>query len=334
MRSLLKSVLLVLFLCPSVAWSAESPALQPANTANPRGSDLSTSSASGMVTLNRRDQTVEVLVDGKPFTTCHFKGYRKPFFAPLITASGVSITRPLEAPAIKDHPHHKGLWLSLDEVNEHKHWTEAQEIRSEKIEILTAKGNPAELLLENVWLDKEGEPLLRESTKVSIFADRLISYAVTLSPAGNESLTFGDTKEGFFAVRLRDELREKGGSGKIINSLGATGEASTWGQPAPWVDYSGTVQQSGKELAAGIALFDDKSNFRPSRYHVRAYGLFGVSPFGQHDYSNKQLPAAPVTLEKGHSLSLHYGAFIHDGPGRPEVIEQRYQEFLSNEAAR
>ncbi|HEX6983856.1 MAG TPA: DUF6807 family protein, partial [Planctomycetaceae bacterium] len=185
-------------------------------------------------------RTVEITIGGEPFATYRFEGFEKPFLADLRAPGGTVVTRPLDKEAVTDHPHHKGLWASVDEVNGHKHWMGREPIRTEGVEILEAEANPAAFRVRNVWLDGDGQPLLKETTTVRVSADRVVAYDIALSPA-SEAVTFGDTKEGFFAIRLRDELREKGGTGTITNAHGAKGEKEAWGKTAPWVDYSGTV---------------------------------------------------------------------------------------------
>ena len=288
---------------------------------------LAASAANDMVHLKKSDGRVEITIGDKPFATYHFEGFKKPFMIDLRAPNGTIVTRSLEKEAVTDHPHHKGLWLSVDEVNESRHWMEAQLIETKSVEILKAEGDPAKFRVENVWLNDDKKPLLKETTTISVSADRLVSYDVTLTPAEGEAMEIGDTKEGMFAIRLRDDLREKGGSGKIVNANGAKGEKEAWGQTAPWVDYSGTVD--GKTV--GVALFDHPGNIRPSRYHVRAYGLFAVNPFGERDYTNGKNEAKPVHLKLGETLRLRYAAFIHDGDTNSADVAGRYREFVKSQ---
>ncbi|MBA3312279.1 MAG: PmoA family protein [Planctomycetaceae bacterium] len=279
--------------------------------------------ADDTVRLEQVAGTIEITIGGEKFATYHYEGFEKPFMEDLRGPGGVIVTRSLKKEAVTDHPHHKGLWASVDEVNENKHWMEGQPIRVESVEILKAEGDPASFRISNTWLGNDEKPVLKEDTTVHVFADRVVSYDMKLSPAGDEPVTFGDTKEGFFAIRVRDELREKGGTGKIVNSNGAKGESEAWGQTSPWVDYSGSVE--GKPV--GVAIFDHPSNFRPSRYHVRAYGLFAVSPFGESSYTNGKNDARPFTLEKGDTLRLRYAAFIHAGNAGSADVAGRYAAY-------
>lgn len=285
---------------------------------------LLATAAEGAVKLREADGKIEVTIGGEPFAAYHFANdFKKPFFIGLRAPDGTVITRSLEKEAVTDHPHHKGLWASVDEVNEHKHWMEGQPIRVEDLQVLQAEGDATSFRVFNVWLDKDGQPLLRETTTVTVSADCVIAYDIALSPAGDGPIHFGDTKEGFFALRVRDELREKGGNGKITNAHGGRGEAACWGKTAPWVDYSGSVD--GKPV--GVAIFDHPGNFRPSRYHVRAYGLFAVSPFGESAYTNGANKAKPVELKPGESLRLRYAAFFHIGDSAG--VAGRYQKYVA-----
>ena len=280
----------------------------------------------GTVQLQRTDGKIDITIGGEEFATFHFEGYDKPFMEDLRAPSGIVVTRSLKKEAVTDHPHHKGLWASVDEVNKNRHWMEAQAIRTQSLEVLKSEGNPATFKMTNVWLGEDQKPVLREETTVSVTADRVVSYDMTLSPAGDEPVTFEDTKEGFFALRLRDELREKGGTGKITTANGATGEAEAWGKPSPWIDYSGTVE--GKPV--GVAIFDHPSNFRPSRYHVRAYGLFAINPFGESAYTNGKNDARPVTLKKGDTLRLRYAAYVHAGDADAADVAGHYSKFAGS----
>lgn len=282
----------------------------------------------GVVRLERNDGAIEITINGEEFATFHSEGYDKPFIEDLRAPGGIVVTRSLEKEAVTDHPHHKGLWASVDEVNENRHWMEAQPIRTKNVEILKAEGDPASFKMTNIWLGENEKPVLREETTVSISADRVVSYDMQLSPAGDESVTFGDTKEGFFALRLRDELREKGGNGKITTANRATGESEAWGKPSPWVDYSGTVG----DKPVGVAIFDHPSNFRPSRYHVRAYGLFAVNPFGESAYTNGKNDARPFSLKKGDTLRLRYAAYVHAGDADAADVAGRYAKFAGSAA--
>ena len=100
-------------------------------------------------------------------------------------------------PLYYDHPHHKGVWLSVDEVNGIKFWNEDGIIKNKSVKVVNETGNPAVLKTVNHWLDGKGKPLLKEATTISVYANRLMTYNVTFS-ARSEEVEIGDTKEGMF----------------------------------------------------------------------------------------------------------------------------------------
>jgi len=273
------------------------------------------------VKLTRGEAGVTVTIQGMEFTSLRTAASQpKPFFHPVRAADGISVVRPLENP--EDHPHHKGVWCSIDEVNGIKFWAEKGKIVNKSVDLMKPEGNPARLKMVNHWLGNEGQPLLEESVDVWFFANRLMIYDASFRAVGGE-VTFDDTKEGMFGIRVADTLRGKQG-GKILNAEGKVGEKECWGQTSKWVDYSGQVEGQTK----GVSLFDHPGNFRASRFHVRDYGLFTLSPFGQKAYTNGGLPADPYKLATGESARLRYGLFVHDGMVSAAEINQVYGQFL------
>ncbi len=279
--------------------------------------------ADGVVRLTPTTDALEVTIGGKPFTIYnHAKSQKKPYFWPIHDLAGQIITRPLVKPGERiDHPHHRGLWFAVDRVNGIKFWAEGGRIENISVEPIAATGNPARFKVVNHWLDRNKQTVLIETTTISIYANRLIAYDATLT-AGKEPVTFDDTKEGLFGFRMVNSMR--GTAGTITSSDDHHGEKECWGKTFPWVDYDGPV--NGKLV--GVAIFDNPHNFRPSRYHVRGYGLFSISPFGEHDYTNGAKPAAPVDLKPGANLRLQYAIYIHDGDAKAGDVAGVYQKYV------
>ena len=76
-----------------------------------------------------------------------------------------------------------------------------------------------------------------------------------------------------------------------------------------------------------MTIFDHPKSFKKSRYHVRDYGLFTLSPFGDRAYTNGAEPAAPLTLEPGKSVKLHYGLHVRDYAGNTQEAAAAFQRF-------
>ncbi|HEY3965389.1 MAG TPA: PmoA family protein [Planctomycetaceae bacterium] len=278
----------------------------------------------GNVELKQKDNAVDVTIDGKPFTTLQLdKSQPKPYFYPVVAADGAIICRQLENP--EDHPHHKGIWCSIDEVNGIKFWAEKGKIVNHEVSVVSASGNPAKIKVVNHWLGEDGKPVVMETAEYSIFANRLIAYDA-LFTAGEKSVTFDDTKEGMFGMRVANTMRGSAG-GQIVNAEGLKTEKECWGQESKWVDYFGMVD--GKTY--GVTLIDHPLNFRKSRFHVRNYGLFSVSPFGQSAYTNGKLPKNPFsTLEPGKSFRLRYALYIHEGNTEQAGVPAVYESYVKN----
>lgn len=126
-----------------------------------------------------------------------------------------------------------------------------------------------------------------------------------------------------------DELQEQSEAGAtVVNSNGAEGCDACYGHHADWVDYTGEI----KRKIIGVAIFDHPSNFRRSFYHVRNYGLFTVSPFGESAYTadTSKRDAAPVVLERGESLTLRYAMFVHNGDAEEAQVASRYSGYAAS----
>ena len=305
------------------------------------------SAADPTVTLEKHGSEVEIKIGGRPFTTYHFdKSQAKPYFFPVLAEDGTSIVRPLansteekEAKKPKservDHPHHKGIWFAIDEVNGNRFWAEKATIQNVSVELIDSGKNPAKLRAVNHWLGKDGKPVLIETTEVTIHGNRLMEFDFRLT-AGEQKVTFDDTKEGLFGIRVADTICEKPkqkivdrrAGGHIVNAEGKKGMAEAWGLESKWVDYFGPVN----DKTYGVTVFDNPHNFRRSRHHVRDYGLYSVSPFGQSAYTNNKLPPDPFILESGKTARLRYGLFVHNGDQEQGKVAEAYQHYLQTSA--
>jgi hypothetical protein len=279
----------------------------------------------------------------------------KPYLWPLLGPAGAAITRawPMEpAPpgGSKDHPHQKSAWFCHGDVI-----AEGIELK-EKIRgvkgvdfwsegkghgriVCTDVGKPASephhahVVTRNEWRTADGRKILDEKRMIHLY-DRskawLFVFDIDLH-ASVAPITFGDTKEGSFGVRVSDAItadkpggRGKG-KGKIENADGKVGENACWGRPSPWCDYSGPID--GKTV--GIAVFDDPKNTSPACWHVRGYGLMAANPFGRgHSFPALNGRTDLVHLNKGEHLRLRYGLLLHEGDAHSGQVAEAYQMFL------
>lgn len=287
-------------------------------------------------TGSKPDEIV-VDIDGKPFTTFHYGAdANKPFLAPLRSASGKIVTRGFPMENIpgesRDHLHHRGLWFSYDDVNGVKFWENDPSYTKGNIgKIVVRDANlkagtgSSKLHATMEWRDRQGKVLVVEDRDMVFYSDpklRTIDFDITLTaPSG---VTFGDTKEGAFAIRLVDSFTEKKGM-KMVDADGRTGMANVWGKRSNWVDYAAAVD--GEKL--GVAMFDHPQNpNHPTYWHARDYGLFALDPFGQNAFDPK-MDERQTKLGPGEKLRFRWRVVIHPGDAETAHVADLYKEYSS-----
>ena len=293
------------------------------------------------VSFERGDREVSVLLGGRAFTTLHFgDDWDKPFLYPLRTASGLTVSRgyPIEPREgeERDHDWHRGIWYGHGDINGHDFWRELGRDRTGMIVPLadpvlepgsqrgvvemrfgfrTALGELIGSLVQRYAISQP-EDSIRVDADLTFAADR------------GQDLVFGDTEDGGFAMRLGDDFRQDRGA-VLMNSEWLLDTENIWGQPARWVDYSGTAD--GKP--AGVTILDHPSNVRhPSRWHARGYSLCSANPFGLADFTGEENVDGSYVVPEGETLTLRYRVVIHDGEGDPATIERWFGEFASEPA--
>ena len=321
------------------------------------------------VVPNESARRVDILIDGKPFTSYIWPTtLKKPTLFPLRSANGTIVTRgyPLEPRKNErvDHPHHVGLWMNSGDVNGLDFWNNSDAIKPEQQpkmgtvvhrKIVSAKGgaDKGTLVVETDWLKPDGNALLKEHTEFTFQGDaksRTIDRTTTLT-ALNEKVVFKDNKENFFGMRVARELElpyQKAevltdASGKptskpVLDNTGVSGQYTSseglqgdavWGQRARWMMLTGTVTNE----PVTIAMLDNPSNPNfPAFWHARGYGLFAINPLGE-----KVLPGGgkrdfDLTLEPGKSVTFHYRVLILSGTAKAADIEKKYQEFAGQKS--
>lgn len=295
------------------------------------------------LTNNTADKKVEVTVDGKPFTAYIYPGpdqLKKASLYPVRTAEGTLITRgwPMDPrPGERvDHPHHVGVWLNHGDVNGYDFWNSSNAVDRTKHKygdiihtgITTTKSGKgkAELGVTADWISQDGSTLIKEKTNYVFRAsgdERIIDRITTLT--AQEDVTFHDSKEGLFAIRLARQLEHpstkpdmftdangvatkvaalnnEGITGKYQNKEGITGD-DVWGKRSAWCDLEGKI---GNENIS-VAIIDHPSNVGyPAYWHARGYGLYAVNPMGDKEYSSGKQPARNQQLKKGESMTVRY----------------------------
>ena len=294
----------------------------------------------GSADKNKGDNGIEVIpavtgaeirVRGALFTRLQLTGApNKPVFYPLYAPGGKLIVRkwPMEKSAgeTNDHPHHRGLWFTHGAVDGVDYWTEDKGTgyTSGKLIGQISQHDQVCATLDYLgeWRPKQNSASVLTDTRAftvwNTHSGILVDWQIVLKSKKDNSLLFGDTKEGSLGLRVADSMRLAGGDGRILNSNGDK-DGKTWGKRADWVDYSGSVDGQ----TVGITIMDMPDSFRhPTWWHVRDYGLFAANPFGRHDFEKDQPPKAGDYLLKDESLTFHYMLFIHKGNAEQSQVAE------------
>ena len=304
------------------------------------------------VTAEPSKRGVLIKIDGELFTEYLTKAGQSPAMWPILGPTAQPMTRsypvgPLQKGETDDHPHHQSLWFTHDQVNGLDFWKanvndgkgdRGPHIAHREFKEVESLGSTARIVTSNDWMN--GDKRICQDERTILFGtrpnkDRWIDFTITIK-ATDGDVTFGDTKEGTFAVRVADTMRvEAKLGGRIVNSEGQVDEAA-WGQPAKWVDYTGpvavaAVSDAGHKETVGIAILSHPKSFRPiPRWHVRTYGLFAANPFGERDFPNPEAADQGAhTMKHGETLTLRYRALFHRGETDKADIVAAFDEFAT-----
>jgi predicted dehydrogenase len=283
------------------------------------------------------DDKIDVLIGGKHFTSYLYSGQlTKPILFPIRTPSGIVVNRSYPLKEIRgesrDHPHHVGIFFTYDQVNDDGFWNNATSPPQIKhIKVAQMSGDPGMGTLSIVanWVSKDGQVLLDETRSMVFHAaedEYAIDFFIDLT-AQDTNVVFTDTKEGMFAIRVADWLRETE-TGRYLNSNGERTEKNVWGNRARWVRLEG--EREGRTV--GIAIFNhpDSVNY-PTYWHARGYGLFSANPLGQLAFQKGRQKDNPqplnLVLKPGETAHFAFRVVIYEGPRTREELEQQFHQF-------
>jgi hypothetical protein len=280
--------------------------------------------ATAQVKLNSGSDRISVEIGGKPFGDFIYGGNTwKPYFAPLRSATGKIVTRRYPMETVEgethDHNHHRGLWFGHFDVNGFDFWSNDPLNKPnakygrfviKKVNDVKSGKKSGSFTTTFDWNAPDGHTILTEVRTMTFYDDpllRIIDFDTTLTP--KEKVTFGDDKDGLFALRVAAPLQEEKGTGMITNAQGLKTEKQVWGKRSEWCDYTGTLDGE----TVGFAIFDHPGNPGfPTHWHSRGYGLFSLNPFGSKTF-DKNNPPGGMTFPPGEPVRFHYRVVIHPG---------------------
>ena len=284
---------------------------------------------------------VAVVIDGLPVAVYVYggEGVTRPFFCHVRTTSGVQVTRnhpPISGHDLVDHDTmHRGIWMSFGDLNGHDYWRNKAHVKhTEFVELPRGQPHGGSFAVRNHY-QNSGDPSQVASNEVAryTFMVRPNGYLILWDSRfmSDREFTFGDQEEMGLGVRMATALRVgasgigklPAGTGAITNAAGAQGEADVWGRVANWCSYTGAL--AGQSV--GITIFCHPQNFRPSRFHVRGYGLLVANPFGSQAFDEDG--KSVVRVRPGEELRLRFGILVHGTPQelKPDFAAA-YSEYL------
>jgi hypothetical protein len=290
------------------------------------------------VKLTPHAASIDVTMDGKPFTTYHFDEkddpqFARPYFFPVLAADGTPLTLDQGRAPERNHNHHRSLYVAHFDVNGVDHWflrLKDKQPRQRHLAFDKLEGDTIVQRLAWESADRKSDVLNETRTlRFLVLEDgaRGIDLTVALEPVGSQPVVLGDTEEaGFCSLRVAKAMSD---TGTITNAEGKTGEKNTWGKPAKWCDISGKID--GKPY--GVAVLDHPSNPRhPTRWHVRQYGLMCANPFGVHhfDLNNTPKGAGAMTLAPDKTTTFRYRVILHEGDARQARLNDKFEAFVKD----
>lgn len=301
--------------------------------------------ASNKFSVLKHPDRIEIRYQGELVTDFYFAttAWPKPFLWPLRSPSGITVTRFYPLQSIEgehqDHPWHRGIWFGHGAIHGIDFWREPASGDSSyplpvggfvlrSLDRVEAQPESVNVTATYDLVIGSG-PSLGTVVETFVFQRakgcNIVDATIQVAADQGTCLKFGDTEEGTFAMRLREEFREDAGA-VILNDRGAKGSKAVWGKRAKWVDYSATIDGE----AVGIAIFDHPQNYNhPTYWHARGYGLCAANPFGEHDFTGDPSRDGGLTLQAGQALTLKYRVVVHPGDAKAAPLTELYSEFSS-----
>jgi hypothetical protein len=265
--------------------------------------------------------------DEEPLWRYTYSGKPKPFFHPLRTPAGFTLT--LFEPY--DHIWHRGLWFTIKFINGENFWEERDgeefgtQVTPVPPTLTPGADGSVEIAQQLEWTRPNGAGLVfREERRIVHRPLNDESYAldwdVSLTAQANLLLdrTVFTTWGGYGGLTVRGNRNWQ--KTRLLFADGSTSD-----RPTPvlsdWCDLSGSFD-GGKNATGGIAMFDHPDNIRhPSPW----YGSTGLG----HYFNAAFLFNEPLNVASGETLRFRYRVLVHDGVWDADRLNAAYQTYVS-----
>lgn len=286
------------------------------------------------VALKPSDRGLRVEIDGRLFSEYRTTDAQRPYLYPLTGPSGENLARPypMEEGGAKDHPHHRSMWFTHGGVNGVDFWADGKKngtIKHTAFDQIQAAGAVGSFVAKSSWVTAGGKRVMTDERLIRIEAlaggGTVVDWTIKLIASAGD-VTFTDTKEGSFGLRLCSSLSmTENKAAHITTSEGKT-DRQAWGSRAKWVTYHGP---DPKGNAVSVTIFDHPQNLRhPTWWHARDYGLCAANPFGIHDFEQSaDKTKGNHPLPQGQTLTLRYRVLIESGNPVQERLAETFGAF-------
>lgn len=286
---------------------------------------------------------IHILANGEHFTSYLYDTtLMKPVLYPVYSTSQIRVQRQYPLKEVEgenhDHPHHVGIYFTYGadgEVNGNNYWQGQQgktRISHVKVTQKEVQAGKATLGTQSNWVGKEGEIVMVEDRTMEFTtgqSERAINFTFNLK-AQDENVTFGDTKEGMFAIRVANWLTEEDGNATYLNSEGEKTSENVWGKRAKWVRLEGSHE--GKDVGI-IIMNHPKSVNYPCYWHARGYGLFSANPLGQYMFEDGRGIENPESfnyeIPAGENGLFKFKMIIYEGHRTADQINEAFEDYSS-----
>lgn len=297
--------------------------------------------------FQEEDDRVNVIIGDQLFTSYRYSSdLLKPSLHPVISPTGEIVTRGYPFEEIEgessDHPHHTGVYFTYgnrDQVNGDSFWNQhdgPQKIKHVKILAMEEDTNKGKLSTRSHWINSQGRPILEEDRRMEFYSSEdeyRIDFTIRLS-AIDTTVTFADTKEGMFAIRVADWLTENttgtlyNSTGEYLNAEGDRTEENIWGKRSSWVRLEG--KKDDKTIGVAMYHHPNSTNY-PTYWHARGYGCFAANPIGQYEFQEARQVEDPeyrtLTLRSGETALFKFRMIIYEGSKGKEYFDQGFEDF-------
>lgn len=280
-------------------------------------------------TYTQRDGAVDIFNKDKTLVASYvYNDASKPYIYPLCSPSGIKVTRNYPMQKIdgeaSDSPYHRSMWIGFGDVNGVDFWTESDntgKIVQTSIDFQPVTVSPYwSIHTQNDWIKPNEKKLCKDERYTAFYSCDygMLIVSVIKITASEGPVAFGDSKEGFAAIRMAPSLALKDGTGHILSSEGDK-DLNAWAKRAKWVDYTGKIDTK----TVGVTMFDAHTNFGyPTYWDARDNGLLAANPFGGKAFTDDANNESSMTIQKGKTVTLRYVTLIHDGKIDANTIDE------------